>query len=38
MQNTLSLKDFVSATLLDLCEAVEKVRIEKSYVAPPFFC
>jgi hypothetical protein len=37
MTDALSLKDFISKTILDLCEAVEEVREKKFYVAPRIF-
>lgn len=34
---TLSLKEFVTATLVDLCEAVEAAREAHHYIAPKYF-
>ena len=35
-QETFELKDFISKSLLDICEAVEEVRKKHSYVATDY--
>lgn len=34
MTDTLSIRDFIEDTIVQICDAVESVRENKSYVAP----